>query len=397
MLRAGTVRRVVVALADLRATTDADFLVDDRLVEHGTRADHRVVHDDTVAHDRPALDHDAGEQDGVRDLALHRATVRDQTASDPRTRLDANRGPVSGLRVHDPIGVGEIQRRLRLHELEVRAIVRIERADVLPVAREPIREHPVPARDQSRQDVLAEVVRGRRDGGVLDQPADERVAVEEVDAHGSQPRGDGAFRLLLERGHAAVRFGLEDAELVDLVHGHLGDGDGEARGVPAVERVEDVVVHLVDVVTRQDEHLGRAATLQVDDVLVDRVGRALVPVARGVPRRRLQQLDATARAVEIPRTAKPDVLIERGRPVLREHADIEDAGVDAVREREVDDPILAAERHRWLRTALREQAQPTADAAGQDECIAPAHRISSNQRRFGTLAPAASRPPGRSS
>ena len=43
---------------------------------------------------------------------------------------------------------------------------------------------------------------------------------------------------------------------------------------------------------------------------------------------RLQQRDAAALPVEVPRPADADVVVQRARPVLREHADAGDAGVD---------------------------------------------------------------------
>jgi hypothetical protein len=68
----------------------------------------------------------------------------------------------------------------------------------------------------------------------------------------------------------------------------------------------------------------------------------------------------------------PDVLDERVRLVLGQHRDLADAGVDAVRQREVDDAELAAERGRRLATVLGEVPQPLAAAAGHDHGKRPA-------------------------
>src|SRR3546814_2112346 len=62
-----------------------------------------------------------------------------------------------------------------------------------------------------------------------------------------------------------------------------------------------------------------------------------------------------------------DVLDERVRLVLRQHADPADAGIDAVGKRKVDDPELATERHRRLGTPARELAQPRAPPTGENE------------------------------
>ena len=81
---------------------------------------------------------------------------------------------------------------------------------------------------------------------------------------------------------------------------------------------------------------------------------------------RLEQRDTTTAAVEVPRPADADVIVQRARPVLRENPNVGDAGVGAVAEREVDDAIPAAEDHGGLRPLLREDAEPVSLAAGED-------------------------------
>src|SRR6476646_6551568 len=61
------------------------------------------------------------------------------------------------------------------------------------------------------------------------------------------------------------------------------------------------------------------------------------------------------------------MIVQRSRAVLGQHANIVDARVDAVREREIDDPILASERHGRLGSLGRQRAERLAIAAGQDE------------------------------
>ena len=55
---------------------------------------------------------------------------------------------------------------------------------------------------------------------------------------------------------------------------------------------------------------------------------------------------------------------------LVELEDLRDAGVRAVAEWEVDDAVLAAERHRWLRDVLRQRSQAASLAARQNHCQA---------------------------
>ena len=54
------------------------------------------------------------------------------------------------------------------------------------------------------------------------------------------------------------------------------------------------------------------------------------------------------------------------RLVLGRNADAADAGIQRVRQREIDDARLAAEVDRGLGAAIRQLLQATAAAAGQD-------------------------------
>ncbi len=89
---------------------------------------------------------------------------------------------------------------------------------------------------------------------------------------------------------------------------------------------------------------GRSFSMRVD-VLIDRVGRALVPLLVD-PLLRRHDVDELAQlaAEELP-PAEVDVPVEAHRLVLREHQHLPQAAVQAVGQREIDDPIHPAERH----------------------------------------------------
>jgi len=78
-------------------------------------------------------------------------------------------------------------------------------------------------------------------------------------------------------------------------------------------------------------------------------------------------------AIEIPRPAEADVVVERPGVVLGQDDDVMDIGVDAVRQREIDDPVLAAEGDRGLGPLLRQDRQAFAFAAGKDDRHRPLH------------------------
>ena len=114
-----------------------------------------------------------------------------------------------------------------------------------------------------------------------------------------------------------------------------------------------------------------------------RIVSRLTSTASAVPRYhsdgRLRAMNGCSRrmppvvAVEVPRPARADVVVERARVVLRQHDDVVDVRVDAVAEREVDDPVLAGERHRGLGADARQDRQPLPFPAGEDDGSDPLH------------------------
>ena len=124
-----------------------------------------------------------------------------------------------------------------------------------------------------------------------------------------------------------------------------------------------LVIHLVDMIPRQNQHELRRIAFDDVDVLEDGVGGAFVPLQLGDALRGGEDVEAFVAlgAQEVPAALKvPD---ERVRLVLRGDADAADARVDRVRQREVDDPALAAEINRRLGTGVGQLVQPAAASA----------------------------------
>ena len=109
-----------------------------------------------------------------------------------------------------------------------------------------------------------------------------------------------------------------------------------------------------------------ALALQRVEVLVDRVGRAQVPVVAH-PLLRRQDLDELAELLGDHAPALPDVAVEREGLVLGGDEDAPQARVDAVAEREIDDAVGPAEVDRRLGPVLGQGVEPLADAAGQHD------------------------------
>ena len=117
----------------------------------------------------------------------------------------------------------------------------------------------------------------------------------------------------------------------------------------------------------EDDDDVRLRLLDQIDVLVDRVRRAPVPgLAGGAHLRRHRDDELRAEDVgELP--AVLQVQQQRLALELHQHVDREDAAVDEIAEHEVDDPVLAGERHRRLRALIGQRRQPRSLAAGKHE------------------------------
>ena len=168
--------------------------------------------------------------------------------------------------------------------------------------------------------------------------------------------GPGLPRLLEEVGDAVLLVGLEDAELADLAQRHR-DGAHREVGVPLqVEADHLPVVHLVDVVAGEDQDVPRLLLLDGVDVLVERVGGALVPVLVDplLGRQHVHVLVQLG-AEEVP--ADAEVAVESAGLVLGQHEDAAEVAVDAVGQGEVDDAVQAAERHGRLGPVARQRLQ----------------------------------------
>ena len=158
---------------------------------------------------------------------------------------------------------------------------------------------------------------------------------------------------------------MHDAERGRLAERNLETADGDVGALLHVLREHLLVVHLVDVIARQDDDVFRRVALDDVDVLIHRVRRPGVPrpvrdaLARG------QDVEALVALVaeEVPAALQmPDQAV---RLVLGGDADAADAGIERVGEREIDDARLAAEMHRGFGPPVREFEQPAAAAAGE--------------------------------
>ena len=82
-----------------------------------------------------------------------------------------------------------------------------------------------------------------------------------------------------------------------------------------------VVIHLVDVIAREDEHVFRFIHVDEIYVVIDRISGSFVPFSALFACIRRKDVYAAVRHGQVPGLACPNVLVEHERLVLDEDAD----------------------------------------------------------------------------
>src|ERR1019366_4330709 len=191
--------------------------------------------------------------------------------------------------------------------------------------------------------VVPEIVARSRILGIFQQRRNEHVGVEQVNAHRGRNHARvvgraqiGLLGLLLEADDPAGTINLDYTK--QLGSGRI-DQDGGQRDVGArilVLAQHQVVVHLVDVIARHDQHVARLLGANGVDVLIYRVGRAHVPVLAD-PFHGRQDLDELSQfASHNVAPAFTNVPVQRQGFVLGQDIDFSQIGVDTVGKRDVD-------------------------------------------------------------
>ena len=129
---------------------------------------------------------------------------------------------------------------------------------------------------------------------------------------------------------------------------------------------ELAVVHPVHVVPGQDQHVLARELGEDMEVLPDRVGGALEPGLDGWSLLCGEDLNIASRE-RVEAIGAADVTVERHRVELGEHVHPFHARVDRVRNRDVDQPVLARDRHRRLAALQRQRREARAASAAEDQ------------------------------
>ena len=172
-------------------------------------------------------------------------------------------------------------------------------------------------------------------------------------------------RLLQEVDDPVLGVDVHHAEAGRLQPRHLQAADRDVGARADVLADHQRVVHLVDVVAGQDHHVVRVVARDDLDVLGHGIGSPEIPLVLGDHLGCRQDVEALVALGAEEAPAVLQVADQAVRLVLRGDRDPADAGVDRIREREVDDPGLAAEEDRGLGALVGQLQEPRAAAAGE--------------------------------
>ena len=261
--------------------------------------------------------------------------------------------------VDSPRFVPQVQRGVLAEEIHIRFPQRLNRSDVLPVAREGIRHHLLTRRQHCGNDVLAEVVGGLGVLVVLAQVFLQFVFVEDIDAHRCLG-GIGILRFFAELIDLPVLARAHDTEAARFLNRHVDDRNRAVRLCLLMEIQHSRVVHFIDMVARENQDILCVVAVDELHVLPDGICCSLIPVRAVLPLIGRQNLDPAEGAVEIPRQTVADVVVEDQRLILRQNTYGVHSGIDAVGKREINDAVLAAKRHRRLCGLFGQRVKPAA-------------------------------------
>src|SRR5260370_30611838 len=136
-------------------------------------------------------------------------------------------------------------------------------------------------------------------------------------------------RVFFESDNAPILVGFNHAKLLGgLRSWNVNGRNCDVRAGVAVLLQHPAVIHLVDMVARENENEFGTLAANGVDILVDRVGGALIPLLRNAHLRR-QNLEVIPQPGQR-RPAGADVPVQAESFVLREYEDAPQVRIDAV-------------------------------------------------------------------
>ena len=111
-------------------------------------------------------------------------------------------------------------------------------------------------------------------------------------------------------------------------------------------------IHPVKLIAAQDEVVIVGLLQEIAHVLPHGVGCSLIPLRAFGRLLRGEDIDKAAREI-VELVARLDVAMQRHAVELRQHIDRAQAGVEAIADRDIDQPIFPAQRHGRLGAVFR--------------------------------------------
>ena len=316
-------------------------------------ADIDTLKQDGVLHTRVAVHANEGSQDAPFDAASgNYRPLADDAVQSASLSIDMSEAAEHELRrrqdrlvgANGPSGIVHIQQRVDGHQVHIGFEVRVQRTHIAPIGilfsvfitkRKRVDAMRV---DDGRNDVPAEIMRTVRVGRVSAELFEQKSSGEHVDAHRRQAMLAvardrlGIIRLLFKTNDPIVLVDLHDAKIASRRRLDAQGADGQVGLRPLVVLDHGAVVHLIDVVARQNDHVTRTLFLQRVDILIDGVGRSLVPMFVDTLLRWHDVDELVQFATEEAPPAKIDVPIQAHRLVLGQHEHLANAAIEAVGE-----------------------------------------------------------------
>ena len=267
--------------------------------------------------------------------------------------------------VDTPGGIVETESRIASQKIHIGLPQTANGSHVLPIAIKGIGKHTASVVQHSGNHVLTEVLGGVRVRLVPDQVLGQKLSVKDIDTHG-RLGALGMRGFLLEFQDAVVLIGIHNAEAAGLIQRHVQNGNGTVRTRFLMLLQHLAVVHFIDMVTGQNQHVVRIITVDEIQILIDRIGGTLIPVCAVASLIRRQNAYTAGHAVQIPGLTVADILIQNKRLILGQNTHGINTGIHAVGHRKIDDTVFAAKLDCRLCRFLRQRVQTGSLAAGQE-------------------------------
>ena len=287
-------------------------------------------------------------------FSVNLAALANETRLDLCMLTEVLRRNKVALCEYSPVLLIEVKLRNNIHQLHIGFPVRGESPHIFPVAVKFVSKQALSFVSAVRNHMLAKIQ--LRNLSKSQQRFFQNRPRENINAHRCQI-ALGFFRFFFKINNPICFVRDHDAKTAGFFDWHRHNRHGQIRPVCLVKVEHHLVVHLIDVVSGENQDVIRMIRVDVLDVLVDCIGRAGIPVTAFCTLIGREQRHAADRAIQIPRNSDSDMRIETQGLVLGQYAHCVHAGIDAIAQREVNDTILPAEGNRRFCNRLGQDAQ----------------------------------------